>query len=163
VLEHQKTELKRAGEELDGERPGARQDLNTAIRHEPPVRRAMMELEGKERTRALLAGIEHEARVRQSSHLRAERLVKEWNGLEKQRELKGSQNESARGRAKAEMRELAMELKRAPELEMTLKSRSRELGIERDSRLGQVLNERSLKRALSITERERGRDLGMGR
>jgi hypothetical protein len=61
------------------------------------------------------------------------------------------------------MRELAMELKRAPELEMTLKSRSRELGIERDSRLGQVLNERSLKRALSITERERGRDLGMGR
>jgi hypothetical protein len=81
VLEHQKTELKYAGEDLDKHRPGARQDLHTALRHEPQVFRSMMELEGAQRTRGLLAGIEHEGRVRRDPNLRAERLVKEWNGL----------------------------------------------------------------------------------
>ena len=47
VLEHQKTELKHAGEDLDKHRPGARQDLHTALRHEPQVVRAMMELRGR--------------------------------------------------------------------------------------------------------------------
>ena len=45
VLEHQKTELKHAGADLDKHRPGARQYLHNALRHEPQVVRAMMELE----------------------------------------------------------------------------------------------------------------------
>jgi hypothetical protein len=164
ILEHQKTELKHAGEDLDKHRPGARQDLHTALRHEPQVFRSMMELEGAQRTRGLLAGIEHEGRVRRDPNLRAERLVKEWNGLEAQRkELTGWKNEGAREKVKGQMRELAHEFKLEPQLEMAIKSRSRELGIEPGSRLGRVLQEKNLDRALSIAERDLGRGLGLSR
>jgi hypothetical protein len=162
VLEHQKTELGRAGEDLDKHRPGARQDLHNALRHEPPVFRAMMELEGAQRTRGLLAGIEHEERVRRDPNLRAERLVKEWNGLEAQRkELAGWENEAARDKVKGQMRELAHEFKQEPQLELAVKRRAQELGIERGSRLAQVLKEKDLERALSIAERDLGRGFGL--
>jgi MobA/MobL family len=164
VLEHQKTELKHAGEALDNQRPGARQDLHTALAYEPPVVRAMMEFEGAQRTQKLLAGIEHEGRVRRDPNLRAERLVKEWNGFETQRkELKGWQNEGAREKVKGQMRELAHEFKLEPQLEMAIKSRAKELGIERGSRLARVLQEKNLERALSIAERDLGRGLGLSR
>jgi hypothetical protein len=162
ILEHQKTEFGRAGEEMDKHRPGARQDLNTALRHEPRMVRIMTELEGEQRTRGLLAGLEHEERVRRSPNLRAERLVKEWNGLEAQRkELTGWKNEDAREKVKGQMRELAHEFKQEPQLELAVKRRAEELGIERGSRLGQVLREKNLDRALSIAERDLGRDYGL--
>ncbi len=162
VLEHQKTELKRAGEELDQHRPGAKQDLTTALRHEPSVVRIMTELEGAERTRGLLAGIEHEARVRRDPNLRAERLVKEWTGLEEQRkELSGWQNDGAREKVKGQMRALAQEFKLEPQLELAVKRRVQELGINAGSRLGRVLQEPNLERALSIVERDRGRSRGL--
>jgi hypothetical protein len=163
VLEHQKTELKHAGEDLDKHRPGARQDLHNALRHEPQVVRSMMELEGAQRARGLLAGIEHEELVRRDPNLRAERVVKEWNGLEAQRkELKGWQNDAAREKVKGQMRELAHEFKLEPQLEMAIKSRAKELGIEPGSRLGRVLQEKNLDRALSIAERDLGRGMGLG-
>jgi hypothetical protein len=162
ILEHQKTELGRAGEDLDKHRPGARQDLHNALRHEPPVFRSMMELEGAQRTRGLLAGIEHEERVRRDPNLRAERLVKEWNGLEAQRkELKGWEHEAAREKVKGQMRELALEFKQEPQLELAVKRRAQELGIERGSRLARVLQEKNLDRALSIAERDLGRGFGL--
>jgi hypothetical protein len=162
VLEHQKTELRQAGEALDNQRPGARQDLHTALRHETPFFRAMMELEGAQRTRGLLGGIEHEERIRRDPNLRAERLVKEWNGLEaRAKELTGWQNEVVREKVKGQMSELAHEFKREPQLEMAIQSRSRELGIEPGSRLGQVLQEKNLDRALSIAERDLGQDHGL--
>jgi len=162
VLEHQKTELKRAGEDLDQHRPGARQDLHTALRHEPQVFRAMMDLEGAQRTRALLAGVEHEERIRRDPNLRAERLIKEWNGLEAQRkELTGWQNEAAREKVKGQMRELALEFKQEPQFELAVKRRAQELGIERGSRLVRVLKEKDLERALSIAERDLGRGHGL--
>ena len=43
--------------------------------------KAMRELDGPERTQRLLAGLEHEDRVRRDPNLKAERLVKEWQGL----------------------------------------------------------------------------------
>jgi hypothetical protein len=164
VLEHQKTELKHAGEALDQHRPGARQDLHTALRHEPQVFRSMMELEGTQRTRALLAGIEHEERIRRDPNLRAERLVKEWSGLEAQRkELEGWQHEAAREKVKGQMRELAHEFKQEPQLELAVKRRAQELGIERGSRLSRVLKEKDLERALSIAERDPSRGHGLSR
>ena len=162
VLEHQKTERRHAGEALDNQRPGARQDLHNALRHEPQVFRAMMELEGAQRVRGLLAGIDHEERVRRDPNLRAERLVKEWNGLEAQRkELTGWENEAARETVKGQMRELALEFKQEPQLELAVKRRAQELGIERGSRLERVLQEKDLDRALSIAERDLGRGFGL--
>ena len=93
-------------------------------------------------------------------------LVKEWNGLEARRkELKGSEHTKEREKAVGRVRELAIELKKSPELEITLKRRGQELGIEPTSRLGRVLEEPDLKRALSISERDlsRSRGLGLGR
>jgi MobA/MobL family len=164
ILEHQKTEFGRAGEDLDKHRPGARQDLNTALRHEPRMVRIMTELEGAQRTRGLLAGLEHEERVRRDPNLRAERLVKEWNGLEAQRkELTGWKNEGAREKVKGQMRELALECKQEPQLELAVKRRAQELGIERGSRLERVLQEKNLDRALSIAERDLSRGHGLSR
>jgi pimeloyl-ACP methyl ester carboxylesterase len=52
-------------------RPAPGQDLTSALQHEPRVVRIMTELEGEQRTRGLLAGLEHEDRL----PLWAERLV----------------------------------------------------------------------------------------
>ncbi len=162
VLEHQKTELKHAGEALDNQRPGARQDLHNALRHEPKVFRSMMELQGAPRTRGLLAGIDHEEHVRRDPKLRAERLLKEWNGLEAQRkELTGWEHEAAREKVKGQMRELALEFKQEPQLELAVRRRAQELGMERGSRLARVLKEKDLERALSIAERDLGRSHGL--
>jgi len=162
VLQHQQTEFTRAGEELDRHRPGARHDLTTALRHEPRMVRIMMELEGVERSRGLLAGMEHEAQVRRDPTLRAERLVKEWTGLEERRkELTGWQNDGAREKVKGQMRALAQEFKLEPQLELAVKRRVQELGINAGSRLGRVLKEPDLERALSIVERDHGRGRGL--
>ena len=56
VLEHQKSELRHAGEALERQRPGATDDLFKALRYEPGALRAMQELEGPERAAKLLAG-----------------------------------------------------------------------------------------------------------
>jgi hypothetical protein len=91
-----------------------------------------------------------------------ERLVKEWNGLEAQRkELKGWEHEVARETVKGQMRELALEFKQEPQLELAVKRRAQELGIERGSRLARVLQEKNLERALSIAERDLGRGFGL--
>lgn len=165
ALEHQKIELKEAGAELDKLRPGMSRDINMSVRYEPKVRQAMTELQGPERAVGLIAGAVHEARIRKDPHLRAERLVKEWNGLEGRREqLKGSEHAKERERVVGQVRELALEVKQSPELEAALKGRGRALGIALGSRLSRVIEEPDLKRALSISERElsRGFNLGLG-
>jgi hypothetical protein len=124
----------------------------------------MHEIEGPERTKRLLAGIEHEAQIQRDPNLKAERVVKVWNTLERQREeLKGSQHTEEREKVKGQMRELAHEFKLEPQLEIALKRRSQELGIEAGSRLGRVLHERDLNRALTISERDLSRGHGLSR
>jgi MobA/MobL family len=163
ILEHQKTELRRAGKALNHQRPGALEELTTALAYEPRVVRIMTELEGEARTRGLLAGLEHEERVRRAPDLRAARLVKEWNHLEaKVQELSGWEHEAARETARGRMRKLALEFKREPKLELAVKHRVQALGLERGSRLSRVLEERDLKRALSLAERDLSRGHGLG-
>ncbi len=163
ALEHQRIELKKAGEELDQLRPGMSRDISTSIRYEPKVRHAMTQLEGTERIAGLIAGAVHERRIRKDSNLRAERLVKEWNGLEgRRKELKGSEHTQERALVVGRVRELAIELKKNPELEMTLKRRAPELGIEPKSRLARVMEEPNLERAIGLSERELTRSLGLG-
>ena len=76
--------------------------------------------------------------MRRDPNLRAERLVKEWNGLEAQRkELTGWKNEGAREKVKGQMRELAHEFKLEPQLELAVKRRAaQELGIESNAARG---------------------------
>ncbi|MGA7814293.1 AAA family ATPase, partial [Caballeronia sp.] len=84
ILEHQTAALRKAGAALDVARPGATRDLLSALAQEPAVVDAMTAQQGRERVTQLVAGIAHEARVRQDPNLRAERFVRIWNGLEAQ-------------------------------------------------------------------------------
>ena len=161
VLEHQKIALRDAGAALDAARPGATRDLITALEHEPATYRAMTGMRGRERATQLVAGIQHEERVRQDPDLKAERLVKVWNGLEAQHErLSGWDQAEARGKVEARMKAVAGALKRDPQLESLMRSRQRELGIEVGSRLDRVMQERDIERALDHSIR-RDRGLGM--
>src|ERR1035437_9027060 len=161
VLEHQKLALRDAGGALDAARPGATRDLLTAMEHEPATYRAMTGMRGRERAAQLVAGIQHEDRVRQDPDLKAERLVKVWNGLEAQQErLSGRDQAEARGKVEGRMKEVAGELKRDPQLESLMRSRSKELGIEAGSRLDRVVREPNIERAISHGIR-RDRGLGM--
>ncbi|XAV88421.1 MAG: hypothetical protein AAHH96_06785 [Candidatus Symbiodolus clandestinus] len=97
VLEHQKVALQKYGVALDRAQPGAQRDLLSAIEHQPTIYKAMREKPGSARTKQLMAGIEHEARVRQTPELKAERVVKLWSGLEEQYEkLQGLAHAEAR-------------------------------------------------------------------
>jgi len=161
VLEHQKLALRDAGGALDAARPNATRDLLTAMEHEPATHQAMTGMQGRERAAQLVAGIQHEDRVRQDPNLKAERLVKVWNGLEAQQErLSGRDQAEARGKVEAHMKEVAGELKRDPQLESLMRSRSKELGIGAGSRLDRVVREPNIERAISHGIR-RDRGLGM--
>ncbi|WP_234732013.1 Ti-type conjugative transfer relaxase TraA [Acidocella facilis] len=162
ILEHQKVALRDAGAALDTARPGATRDLLTALEHEPATYRAMTGMQGRERATQLVVGIEHEARVRQDPNLKAERLVKVWNGLEAQRERLGGWDQAeARGKVEARMKSIAGELKRDPQLESLMRNRQRELGIAPGSGLDRVMRERNIERAMDHSIR-RDRGLGMG-
>ena len=161
VLEHQKIALREAGAGLDRARPDATRDLLTALEHEPATLRAMTGLQASARAAQLVAGIQHEARVRLDPNLQAERLVKTWNGLEAQHAgLTGRGQAEARGKVEGRMKELAGALKRDPQLESVMRTRSGELGIEAGSRLDRVVRERNIERAIN-PDIKRGRTLGM--
>jgi hypothetical protein len=162
VLEHQKAALRDAGAALDAARPGATRDLITAMEHNPAISRAMTEMKGQERAAQLVAGIQHEERVRQDPNLKAERLVQVWNGLEARHErLSGYDQAEARGKVEARLKSIAGDLKRDPQLESLMRNRQKELGIDPGSRLDRVMRERDIERAISHSVRERGRDLSM--
>ncbi len=161
TLEYQSHELKDAGKALDDLRPNATRDLNTAMRHEPQTFKAMMELRGKERSQELTAAIHHEDRVARDPGLRAERMAKEWKSLEARHDkLYGWQHEQARKRIEGRMTEMARELKRDPQLESLMRNRSKELGIDMESRLGRVMQAPGISRAIDFI---RGRDRGVER
>lgn len=160
ILAHQRIAVEEAGKALEQVRGGAEKDLRSALKHEPAVAQAMKELSGEKRVDALLAGMEQEARVRTTPALRAQRLVQQWDQLEEKYEAtRGWQHVDAHEKLKGEMKELAFEFKRDPQLESLLRNRAREFGIERGSRLDRVLDERNLQRAIEISVMDRGRGL----
>ena len=161
ILEHQRLALRDAGARMDAVRPGAHEDLKNAVAHNPAVARALGSLKGDERVARLVAGIRHEEQVRCDPQLRAERLVKMWNGLEAEhRTLKGWEHDEARGQVENRMKAVVRDLKRDPQLESVLRSRQQELGIASGSRLDRVMRERDIDRALTQSIQ---RGLGMGR
>ena len=163
VLEHQKAALRNTGTALDGAKPGALRDLSAALRYDPAVYDAMTQMQGPTRTTLLVASLAHEDRVRREPELKAERLVKMWNGLEAQhKELRGWEHEQARGTVENQMKVLAGELKRDPQVEAFMLSRKQELGIADGSRLDRVLHERDIERAIDKSV-VRSRGLGLSR
>lgn len=140
VLEHQKAALQSSGVALDRAQPGAQRDFLSAIEHQPAIYKAMREKPGSARTKQLMAGIEHEARVRQTPELKAERVVKLWSGLEAQYEkLQGLEQAEARNQVTERLQVLAEELKRDPELKALLRQQP-SLRVPEGSWLAQVIS-----------------------
>lgn len=144
VLEHQKVALQSSGVALDRAQPGAQRDLLSAIEQQLTIYKAMREKPGSARTKQLMAGIEHEARVRQTPELKAERVVKLWSGLEAQYEkLQGWEQAEARDQVAAHLQVLAEELKRDPELKALL-SQQPSLRVKEGSWLDRVMSGRDI-------------------
>jgi hypothetical protein len=162
ILEHQKLALREAGADLDRVRPGTTQALQTALQYEPATAQTMTQLQGRERAAQLIAGVEHEGRVQADPNLKAERLVKMWNGLEVQhRQLEDWQQRPAREQVEQRIHGLVKEIKSNPALESILRQRQQELGIDENSRLMKVVKTRSLGRALSLGIGERALERGL--
>ncbi len=161
TLDYQNQELSDAAKALDQVRPNATRDLNNAMRYEAQTFKAMKELNGRERAAELAGAIRHEERIGRDPGLRVERMAKEWKGLEARHDkLYGWQHEQARKRIEGRMTEMARELKRDPQLESLMRTRSRELGIDMESRLGRVMQAPGISRAIDFI---RGRDRGLER
>ncbi|MDE2492525.1 MAG: Ti-type conjugative transfer relaxase TraA, partial [Alphaproteobacteria bacterium] len=163
VLEYQKRELREAAAALEAVRPNAVNDLHNALRYEPQTWRAMKQLAGPERGAELAGAVRHEDRVRRDPALKAERLVKDWQRLEKQHDrLRDTYlDRNTREKLEHQMKGIAGRLKRDPQLESLVRARAKTLGIDVDSRLGRVLHAPSLGAAMH--EIGRGRDRGLSR
>ena len=160
ILAHQRIAVEEAGAALDQVRPGAAADLRSAILHEPTAARAMKQLQGEQRVTALLAGIDHEATVRGDPALRAQRLVRQWYQLEAKHDAtRGGEHEVEHEKVGGQMKDLAFEFKRDPQLESLVRERRRELGISPGSRLDEVLRERNMGIAMDMCVRSRSRGL----
>lgn len=152
VLEHQKVALERATQALDQIRPGASDDLASAAQRDP----ALLREAAAGRSGPMIEAMAHEARVRVDPHLRADRFVERWQGLQQQRSVAEQGGDRAgAARATTALEGLAKGLERDPQVESQLRNRRPELGLERD--IG-----RDLARELAQTL-ERGRDHGMSR
>ena len=161
LLEHQKKALREAGQALEAARPGATRDFADALVYQPEMRRALSEPSSPRRTRQLVAGLDQEAKLRGDPELKAERLVKTWNALEARHDqLKGWEHTQARGKVEARMKVLVGDLKRDPQLESLMRTRSHELGIRLGSRLDEMMRAPTIAQAISVGL---GRGFGISR
>ena len=146
VLPHQRQALDRAREALNGLRPHAAADLETALRRQPDL---IGEAAGGRTQRAIRA-MQLEAEVRTNPQMRADRFVERWQGLNRQREqLERHGDPGSARRIANRMGDLAFGLERDPQLESLLANRRRDLGLH-------PIVERDLVRDLS-------RQIGLGR
>jgi Ti-type conjugative transfer relaxase TraA len=162
VLEHQQQALGKAGAALEALQPGTMGELLSALRHDPVMRQAMT-FDGAERAAKLIDGMERERQAQRDPNVRAERAVAEWRKLEQEHgRLRGFDHGEARGKIEERMKALAGAIKRDPQVESIMRARSRELGIERGSRLERVIEEKNVERAISRSV-TRERDIGLER
>ena len=97
--------------------------------------------------------------MRTNPELKAERVVKVWQGLEAEHEKAcGYDHEGPRQRIEKELQSLTRDIKADPELGRRVRQLQIELGVSR--RLERVLEERDLNRALSLSI-DRGRGFGL--
>ena len=158
LFEGQKQALVDAAKSLDQVQPGAADLMDSALRHNPAMRQAMMELSGSERSRTLMTGMAQEREALADPHVRADRFVERWKALGERRDrLQGWQHDEVRAPVEKSMQGLAKELARDPQAESLLRGRRRELG------LGQAKGSESISRELERSlQRDRDRDRGLG-
>ncbi len=157
VLEGQKSELQKAGQQLDQQRPGSPNLMISAMRHDPQTEHAMHQLSGRERVGQLVAGMDRERSLQADPNVRADRLINTWQKLQTERQnLQGWQHDEARGKVEGQMRKVADMIERDPQVESIVRSRSKEIGISH------VRQEQNVARAME-QQLSRGRSQGLER
>ena len=157
ILEGQKQALNEATRSLDQAHPGAAGVMESALRHNPAMRQAMMDLSGEARTQTLITGMSQERHALADPHVRAQRFVDRWQSLSaRQQSLQGWQHDEARAPVERAMRDTAKEIARDPQVESLLRNRRRELGLGRAGVQDSI--SRELERSI---QRDRDRGLGL--
>jgi RNA:NAD 2'-phosphotransferase (TPT1/KptA family) len=132
--------------------------MESALRHNPAMRQAMMDMSGEARTQTLITGMAQERRALADPHVRADRLVERWKSLSaRQQSLQGWQHDDARAPVEKAMHDTAKEIARDPQAESLLRNRRQELGLAKAG--GQDSISRELERSI---QRDRDRDRGLG-
>ena len=159
ILETQKQAYRTAAAHLDQVRPGSHELIRSALQYDPNTSDAMTQLSGRERVGQLVAGMDRERALQADPNVRAERFIERWNELRSERQqLRGWQNDEARGKVESQMRGMGQSLERDPQLESTLRNRSQELGINH------IRQEQTLAREMERqVSQSRSQSLGMER
>jgi Ti-type conjugative transfer relaxase TraA len=129
ILPHQIAARERAGAVLDALRPQAARDLDSVSERDPALVREAAE----GRTQRAIRAMQVEAEIRAEPKLRADRFVKRWQELERQRAGFARNNDwQSERKTRASMSAMAKSLERDPQMESMLRPRSRDLGVPMD-------------------------------
>jgi hypothetical protein len=129
ILPHQIAARERAGAVLDALRPQAARDLDSVSERDPALVREAAE----GRTQRAIRAMQVEAEIRAEPKLRADRFVKRWQELERQRAGFARNNDwQSERKIRASMSAMAKSLERDPQMESMLRPRSRDLGVPMD-------------------------------
>jgi Ti-type conjugative transfer relaxase TraA len=172
ALDYQKTARMQAAQVLDSLQPQAARDLETVFAREPGL---VSETAGGNTAKAIRQ-MQLESELRTNPELRADRFVQAWQQLKARRDqLKGWENDEARGVVETRMRAMAQGIEKDPTLGAALSRRgSQLLGRQwspewspgsHDGGIGGALTDRV--RARHVIQQlafslDRGRNLGLG-
>jgi Ti-type conjugative transfer relaxase TraA len=157
ILPHQRAEMQKAREGLEGVSAEATADLRSALSRNPGLARHGATPEGMEAVQRAMAT---ERTVRMDPGARAERFVEDWRGLQLRRaELGvGYQTAEARKAIEGRMKAMADGLGRDAQVESILRGKKLELGLGKVRDVPGVNIGDALVRSLTL-----GRSIGLGR
>ena len=146
VQEHQKIAARKAVAALEAERPGSKRELASALQHDMPTVKAMLEDRGVERAARLVAGMGRERNAQLDPNVRAERFVARWNELES--DYAEAHGRTARANVRTQLRAVAGEINKDDMAQSVMHARQKELGIAPHSRLAHALREKDVEYGL---------------
>ena len=157
ILPHQKVEMQKAREGLEGVPPEVTADLRSALSRNPGLAAQGATPEGMKAVQRAMAT---ERTVRLDPGARAERFVEDWRGLQAKRaELGlGYQTADARKAIEGRMKAIADGLGRDAQVESILRGKKLELGLGKVRDIPGVSVGDALVRSLTL-----GRSIGLGR
>jgi Ti-type conjugative transfer relaxase TraA len=157
ILPHQRVEMQKAREALEGVSPEATADLRSALSRNPGLARQGATPEGM---KAVQRAIATERTVRLDPGARAERFVEDWRGLQARRLELGTSYQTADARKAIEgrMKAMADGLGRDAQVESILRGKKLELGLGKVRDMPGVSMGDALVRSLTL-----GRSIGLGR
>jgi Ti-type conjugative transfer relaxase TraA len=157
ILPHQRVEMQKAREALEGVSRETTADLRSALSRNPGLARQGATPEGMKAVQRAMAT---ERTVRLDPGARAERFVEDWRGLQTKRaELGvGYQTAEARKAIEGRMKSMADGLGRDAQVESLLRGKKLELGLGKARDMPGVSMGDALVRSLTL-----GRSIGLGR